>query len=124
NIIFANAFGPTAVASAAPFRLVNGYPIGLLDANALSLFVYRRAQDPNQRSPYVQQFNFGIQRELTSNLLVDAAYVGNKGTKLPALRNINAPGVVQNPNGTQSAGVRPYPNFGDIQWAANRASSS
>jgi hypothetical protein len=124
NIVATNAFGSTAVASAAPFRLVDGYPAGLLDPNTLSPTVYRRAQDPNQRSPYVQQFNFGIQRELTANLLLDVAYVGNKGTKLPALRNINAPDVIQNANGTESAGARPYPAFGDIQWAENRASSS
>ena len=124
NIIVTNAFGSTAVASAAPFRLVDGYPAGLLDPNALSPTVYRRAEDSNQRSPYVQQFNFGIQRELTPNLLLDVAYVGNKGTKLPALRNINSPGVIQNPNGTESAGARSYPGFGDIQWAENRASSS
>ena len=66
------------------------------------------------RTPYVQQFNFGIQRELAPNLLIDVAYVGNKGTKLPALRNINAPTVIRNPNGSQSVGPRPYPGFGDI----------
>jgi hypothetical protein len=124
NIIITSGFGLSAVASAAPFRLVDGYPNGLLDPNVLSPTVYRRAEDPNQRSPYVQQFNFGIQRELTPNLLLDLAYVGNKGTKLPALRSINAPSVIQNPNGTESAGARPYPGFGDIQWAENRASSS
>ncbi len=121
NVIIANAFGPTAVASAAPFRLADGYPQGLLNPNNLSPFVYRRAQDPNQRSPYVQQFNFGFQRELTRNLLLDAAFVGNKGTKLPGLRNINSPAVVLNPNGTNSAGVRPYPGFGDVQWMENRS---
>src|SRR5437899_2709088 len=80
----------------------------------------RRIGDPNQRSPYVQQFSFGIQREVTPNLLLDVAYVGNKGTKLPGLRNINAASVVENPNGTQSAGPRPYAGFGDIQWMENR----
>jgi hypothetical protein len=124
NLIIANVFGPTAVASAAPFRLVDGYPQGLLDPNRLSPFVYRRAQDPRQRSSYVQQFNFGIQRELTSNLLFDVAYVGNKGVKLPGLRNINAPAVVVNPNGSQSAGPRTYLGFGDIQWMENRVSSN
>ncbi len=124
NVIFANAFGPTAVASAAPFRLVDGYPQGLLNPGSLSPFVYRRAQDPNQRSPYVQQFNFGIQHELTRDLLIDAAYVGNRGIKLPGFRNLNAPMVIQNANGTQSAGPRPYPTLGDIQWAENRASST
>ena len=124
NLLVANVFGPFAVASAALFRLSDGYPQGLLDPNRLSPFVYRRAQDPNQRTPYVQQFNFGIQRELAPNLLLDIAYVGNKGTKLPSLRNINAPAVITNPNGAQSAGPRPYPNFGDIQWMENRVASS
>src|SRR5207244_1244053 len=116
NLIVANVFGPFAVASAALFRLSDGYPQGLLDPNRLSPFVYRRAQDPNQRTPYVQQFNFGIQRELASNLLLDVAYVGNKGTKLPSLRNINAPAVITNLNGTQSGGPPPYAAVGDIQW--------
>src|SRR3989442_3005589 len=123
NLITANVFGPTAIASAALFRLVNGYPEGLLNPNRLSPFVYRRAQDPNQRSPYVQQFSFGIQRELTSDLLLDVAYVGNKGAKLPGLRNVNAATVVTNPNGTQSAGPRPYARFVDIQWMVNRVLS-
>jgi hypothetical protein len=84
----------------------------------------RRIGDPNQRTSYVQQFNVGIQYELTRDLLVDAAYVGNKGVKLPGFRNLNAPAVIQNANGTQSAGPRPYPTLGDIQWAENRASST
>jgi hypothetical protein len=124
NVIITNAVFPTAIASAAPFRLVDGYPQGLLDPNSLSPFVYRRSQDSNQRSPYVQQFNFGLQRELARNLLVDVAYVGNKGTKLPALRNINSPAIIMNSNGTESAGARPFPSFGDIQVKENRASSS
>ncbi len=124
NLLVANVFGPTAVASAALFRLADGYPQGLLDPNKLSPFVYRRAQDAQQRTPYVQQFNLGIQRELASNLLLDVAYVGNKGTKLPGLRNINASTVITNPNGTQSAGPRPYPGFGDIQFMENRIASS
>ncbi|HYE73918.1 MAG TPA: TonB-dependent receptor, partial [Blastocatellia bacterium] len=41
-----------------------------------------RAIDRNTRTPYVQQWNLGIQYELTKNLLVEARYVGSKGTKL------------------------------------------
>jgi len=84
----------------------------------------RRIGDSDQRSPYVQQFSFGIQRELSPNLLVDVAYVGNKGTKLPGFRNINAPSVIVNANGSQSAGPRPYLGFGDIQFMENRVPSS
>lgn len=124
NLIISPVFGPTAVASAAVFQLANGYPPGLLDPTALSPFTYRRAQDANQRTPYVQQFSFGIQRELTRQLLVDVAYVGNRGTKLPGFRNVNAPSVIVNANGTQSAGPRPYVGFGDIQWMENRVLSN
>ena len=53
--------------SAAPFRLVNGYPSGLLDPNSLAPTVVRRAQDANQRTPYIQQYNFGMQYELTAD---------------------------------------------------------
>lgn len=124
NLLISPVFGPTAVASAAVFRLVDGYPQGLLDPTHLSPFVYRRGQNPNQRSPYVQQFSFGIQREVTRNVLIDVAYVGNKGTKLPGFRNINAPSVIVNANGSQSAGPRPYPGFGDIQWMETRVLSN
>jgi hypothetical protein len=124
NLILTNAFGPTAVASAAIFRLRDGYPQGLLSSNVASPFLLRRGQDPNQRSPYIQQFNFGIQRELTRDLLLDVAYVGNKRTKLPGFRNLNTPAVITNANGTQAPGLRPYTTLGDIQWMENRALSN
>jgi outer membrane receptor protein involved in Fe transport len=38
--------------------------------------------DPRSRVPYVQEWNFSLQRQLGHNMSVDAAYVGNKGTKL------------------------------------------
>ncbi len=41
-----------------------------------------RAIDRNLRTPYVQQWNLGFQYELTNNLLVEARYIGTKGTKL------------------------------------------
>ena len=41
-----------------------------------------RAVDRNLRTPYVQQWNFGVQYELTKDLLLEARYIGSKGTKL------------------------------------------
>ncbi len=38
--------------------------------------------DPNLRTPYVQEWNFSMQREIGWNTSVNVAYVGNKGTKL------------------------------------------
>jgi hypothetical protein len=38
--------------------------------------------DPNLVTPYVETWNFGIQRAITSNLSLDLGYVGNRGVKL------------------------------------------
>jgi hypothetical protein len=124
NLLQTSVTGAAAVASAAPFRLVNGYPSGLLDPNSLSATVMRRAQDANQRTPYVQQYNVGAQYELRPDLMLDVAFVGNKGTKLPGFRNLNQRAVITNADGSQSAGARPYPAFGDIQWMENRVNST
>ncbi|MGH9313547.1 MAG: carboxypeptidase regulatory-like domain-containing protein [Vicinamibacterales bacterium] len=124
NLLQTGVTGAAAVASAAPFRLVNGYPSGLLDPTSLSPTVLRRGQDPDQRSPYIQQFNIGAQYELMPDVVLDIAYVGNKGTKLNGFRNLNQRAVVNNPDGSQAAGARPYPAFGDIQWMENRVDST
>lgn len=124
NLLQTNVTGAAAISTAAPFRLVNGYPNGLLDPTSLAPTIGRRAQDPNQRTPYIQQFNFGMQYELLKDLLLDIAYVGNKGTKLNGFRNINQRAVITNANGTQSAGNRLYPTLGDIQWMENRVGST
>ncbi|HKE04760.1 MAG TPA: TonB-dependent receptor, partial [Blastocatellia bacterium] len=124
NLLQTSVSGATAVATAAPFRLGNGYPSGLLDPTSLAPTIMRRSQDPNQRTPYIQQYNFGIQYELLKDLLLDVAYVGNKGTKLNGFRNINQFSVITNANGSQQTGVRPFPAFGDIQWMENRVGAS
>ena len=87
NLLQTGVTGAAAVAAEAPFQLVNGYPSGLLDPNSLAPSVGRRAQDPNQRTPYIQQYNIGVQYELMRDVVLDVAYVGNKGTKLNGFRN-------------------------------------
>jgi TonB dependent receptor len=124
NLLQTGVSGAAAVASAAPFRLVNGYPSGLLDPTTLAPTIGRRAQDPHQRTPYIQQYNIGVQYELMPDVVLDVAYVGNKGTKLNGFRNLNQRAVITNPDGSQSAGARPYPAFGDIQWMENRVNST
>jgi len=37
----------------------------------------------NNPAPYVQQWNFDIQRQLPGNAVIDVAYAGSKGTHLP-----------------------------------------
>ncbi len=40
------------------------------------------APDPRLRAPYVQQWNVGVQRDIGFDTVIEARYVGNKGTKL------------------------------------------
>jgi hypothetical protein len=123
NLLSASVTGSAAVASAAPFQLSRGYPTGLLDATTLPPTITRRAQDPSQQTATIHQYNLGVQHELTPDLMIDVAYVGNAGRNLPGFRNLNQRAVIQSANGSQTAGARPYPAFGDIQWMENRVAS-
>jgi len=94
--------------------------------------------------PYSQRWSFGLQQMLAGQILAEASYVGNRGTRLPAVRNLNTtparylstspvrdperinPLTAQVPNpfrglhpiygGTISRAnlLRPYPHFGNI----------
>ena len=44
---------------------------------------------PDSRTGYVQSWHFTIQRELTKNLVLDLAYVGNRGNSLVILGDYN-----------------------------------
>lgn len=100
--------------------------------------------DPSRKNPYAQRFSFGIQQQLPGRFLIEASYVGNRGTQLNLNRNINATPLnvlstsptrdqpqinylaqqFRNPfagtapiygqNIARSALLRPYPQFGDI----------
>ena len=41
-----------------------------------------RAIDRDLRTPYIQQWNFGVQHEVVKDLMIEARYAGTKGTKL------------------------------------------
>ena len=47
--------------------------------------------DPNLETPYVQQYNIGVQWEFLKNTVLELGYVGNKGTHLLQTININQP---------------------------------
>ena len=50
--------------------------------------------DTHLRSPYIQAWNFSLQRQLTKDIMLEAGYIGKIGTKLNALRTYN-PAVFQ-----------------------------
>ena len=52
--------------------------------------------DPNLKLGYVQSFTFGIQRELTKDMVVEVRYVGNRGHRLWRQYDINEPNAVEN----------------------------
>ena len=62
------------------------------------------AVSPDLRTPYVQNYNLNIQRELFRNGVLEVGYVGSHGTKLFRYRDINQP---VNPSVSSS---RPFDN--------------
>lgn len=71
-----------------PWGLGNPYPSGpppiptIDQAQQYVLGQYVLFIDRSDRTPYMQLWNFSLQRELVSGLLLDAAYAGSKGTHL------------------------------------------
>jgi hypothetical protein len=68
------------------------------------------ALDPNWRDGMIHQWNFNIQQSLGFGTVLQIAYVGNRGLRLPraTLPNQPSPG----PGGVDAR--RPYTNFGQI----------
>src|SRR6202166_895199 len=49
--------------------------------------------DRNLTTPYVWNWTFGVQHSFTPNVSMEAAYVGNHGSNLTGIRDINQPAV-------------------------------
>jgi hypothetical protein len=81
--------------------LENPFPAG----TAISLGPF--AINSNFDNAYAQDWNLTIQRQLSSTLGVEVAYVGVKGTHLQILQNINQPLVTNGFYGT----TRPFPKL-------------
>jgi len=72
------------------------------------------------RNPYIMQWNFNIQQQLSSSLGVTIGYVGSKGTDLMMTYDDNAPPTTA--AFTQS--LRPYPTFGSVTVYSPGANSN
>lgn len=93
------------------FQLKNGFPAATLKAQGISLpSLHIRAQDPNERTPYVEQVSFGPEIQLTGNTLLSLYYVGNWGRKENRLRNANQ-GIVTGYSGASPIVTFPYSNL-------------
>jgi hypothetical protein len=72
-----------------PFR---PFPIpanGIINPAPASVFNYVR---PDVREAYVQSWNIAVQRQMPRHLVLEVAYVGNKGTGITGVQNMN-PGL-------------------------------
>ncbi len=82
--------------------------------------------DPDTKTDNAWQWNFSIQRQLPSNFLVEAAYVGTKGTHLLARRNFN-PLIPEgfDPNDPKPGKLqRLYPGFSDLRIMSQNGNST
>ncbi len=107
------------VSSTVPNAIVNnlsqGFPLNALSNPALpSLF----SMDPHFSNPYVQHWQFSVQRELGWNSVWEIAYAGSKGTKLYEFRNANPIAPSPDPS-ADIASRRPRPYLGYLSyWCA------
>jgi hypothetical protein len=97
------------------------HPFGLGAANACGVpsppFIcisipQALGNDYNRRTPYVEQFELNLQRQLSANTVAEIGYLGSEGHRLERLLGDNQPtpsaiGSVQS--------RRPFPEFGPIQ---------
>lgn len=118
---------PIAATNPAPIFITTFIPgvgrVPLAPVAITGLFV-----SPDLSSPYVQQYSLGVQWQVASRTLLEAAYVGSKGTKLLTVFNLNqlAPGqtIARFPgfstskgilNGTQQVQTSGVSNYNSLQ---------
>lgn len=91
-------------------------------ANALAGDISLSSVDPNMVDPYIQNWNFGIEREVLRDLMLDVSYVGSKSTHLVMSRAINQP-YTDGDSRTINA-RRPIPGIGNINQTENSADAN
>jgi hypothetical protein len=139
NVVNASINNPTPTTSnrctsdtqdqTACFRqMQQGYAVGLTSpSNFDPKKVTSRYIPKNFATGYVQSYHFGFQQELPWGMVMDLAYVGNKGTHLQVLADYNQATPCLNAGGTGCAAYqsrRPVTTFGDIEIAYGGNSSS
>lgn len=95
-----------------------GFPSNFLDPTTINLNALQsfhiRAMDSHDPTPMVQQWSFGIQREIANSWLAELDYVGTKSTHLDVIYDYNQPTI----SGNATTGVVPYSNFGQIEYTS------
>src|SRR5262245_36007356 len=99
----------------APLTIFNPFPFNTPSQSPPSAFAF----DRNLRTSYTQHWNLSVQRQLGDSLVAELAYVGSKGAKLLAARDINQPQA-----SPQLPNLPPNPLFGEITQQEGSAASN
>src|SRR4030095_13432878 len=101
-----------------------GYPAGLTDPSKFDPLNANITYMPRDfRSSTVRSWHIGVQREIGPNILIDAAYVGNKADGLLLFANFNQ-AAVNNAAGTIPLQARrPIQDMADITYSFNGGKS-
>jgi hypothetical protein len=94
---------------------ISAFPAGLGVTSTTLVTV-----DPHFKDPYLQQWNFAVQRELASGVTVTVGYTANHGSDLRNSQSINQPPA--GPGDIQSR--RPFPDFSSITSYENIGESN
>jgi outer membrane receptor protein involved in Fe transport len=93
---------------------------------------------PNLKTPYSEQGNIGIQRQLTSDIALNVSYMWSRGVQLYGIRDLNLPTTTTNftytindasgtPVGAYAVpvmtGKRPDTRYGTVAYAENGVNS-
>ncbi len=83
-------------------------------SGAQGTFEFRTANQIDLRPPYMNQWQFSIDRELRNNMGLRVSYIGNKSTNLPWAPDINHTQPSTSFFSQRTSLDRPFPNWGLI----------
>ena len=95
-----------------------GFPANFLDPSTVDFgnltSFHIRSMNQDDPTPMIQQWSFGVQRQIGIAWLAEVNYVGTRSTHLDVLSDFNQPTIV----GNVSTGIAPYSNFGYVEYTS------
>jgi hypothetical protein len=114
----ASNYQPAVTGNGQFFSMATGFPapqLAVIPSNGIitnpSLTQSNIVIPKNYKNPYVESWNFSVQRSLPAHFTLDVAYVGNHGVRTAATYNLNVPNTVSQ-MGIGLAGRPLYQKFG------------
>jgi hypothetical protein len=80
----------TSRLGAAAFSDTPVFPMTGAVTNSVNIY------DPNLHTPYTQSWSFGIQREITRDMVVEVRYVGTRNLATQTIYNLNETNIIEN----------------------------